>query len=370
MGLISKCRNYIRWHPVVQNRRRKREKRLYIRQRNQRYPQLIWQEAQPCPQKRVEAARMQVGSKLFVFGGYITLETVSRRVDLFDLETQRWQQIGTLPVDAAETHNGTVYDGHNHIYLIGGQLGPSCSPVSANCFVFDIRTYQWSKLPPLPEGRYMSLIHLHKGRIHYISGTMPDRCSPADQHWSIGVANGRSTEAEWTSHAPISSPRTHTASYLHNDEMFVFGGQTGDVPPIEGNAEYLCNFNTAFDEVFNEVYTYNLVTGEYQLKEPMPEKLSHSEHAVVRVGSKIIIAGGVLNRFHLSDLILSYDLNSGQWSEIGRLPYPMKSKVTAYWNGRIYIVTGQRSESELDLTPGEVLDTVWHAPLHVDLPSL
>ena len=366
MGLIKKCHKAISRQPAIKSWLKNREKQRYIQSRNQRYPQFRWEAGPSSPQERVEAARMQVESKLFIFGGYVTIGSVCHRVDLFDLETHCWQQVGALPDDAAQTHNGTAYDGRSHIYLISGQLGPNCSPASTSCFAFNIRTYQWTKLPPLPEGRYMPLVHFHDGRIHCISGTMPDRFSPSDQHWSLSVVDGQSAETEWTRHAPVPSPCTHAASYLLNDEMFVFGGQIGDVPAIEGSSEYLCNFNSVLNESFNEVYTYNLKTGAYKPLEPMPEKLSHSEHAILKIGSNIIIAGGVRNRHHLSDIILKYDLLSNKWSKIGRLPYAMKSKIGAYWKERLYIVTGQRSRSETDLSPLEVLDTVWYASFSPD----
>ena len=61
----------------------------------------------------------------------------------------------------------------------------------------------------------------------------------------------------------------------------------------------------------------------------------------------------------LSDVILAYDLALNRWQKIGTLPYPMKSKAAAWHDGLLFIVNGQRSNSKVDLTPGEVVDTVW-----------
>jgi len=363
MSFKKEVRKVIKRVPALQNWLNQRAEQRYIRQRIKRYPQLHWQSAPPCPQNRVEAARMQVGSKLFVFGGYVTIGCVSQRVDCFDLETHQWQQVATLPDDAAQTHNGCAYDGKHHIYLIAGQLGANCSPVSANCYAFDTRSYQWTRLPPLPVGRYMPLVHYTKGRIHCLSGSMPDRISSAHEHWSIAVTGDQYTENEWREEAPLPLPRTHTGSHVIDDELLVFGGQTGDVPAIEGSPDYLCNFDTPSDAVLDECYAFNLYSGELRMLQPMPVKLSHSEHAVLQLGSKIILAGGALDRMRMSDLIFTYDIDHDTWAELGRLPYPMKSKVTAVYADHLYIATGQRSVSEENLLPGQVLDAVWHAPL-------
>lgn len=363
MTLKKEVRKALNRVPAIRNWLKQKDQRSYIRDRNKRFPQMRWKSGPPCPQHRVEAARMQVGSKLFVFGGYVTLGSVSQRVDMLDLKTHHWEEIATLPDDAPQTHNGTAYDGENHIYLVSGQMGPNCSPASANCFAFDIRNYQWTKIPPLPDGRYMPLVHYTNGRIHCLSGTTPDRSGSANEHWSIAVSNGQSTESEWRTEAPLPSPRTHTASHIIGDELFIFGGQTGDVPAIEGSSEYFCNFNTPTDEVLDESYAFNLASGAVRTLQPMPIKLAHSEHAVLQIGSQMILAGGVLDRNHMSDLIFSYDLNNNIWSELGRLPYPMKSKIAAFYNDRLYIVTGQRSVSEVNLRPNKVLDEVWHTAL-------
>lgn len=369
MSLAREIHKAVNRVPGLREWMRRFDRWRYIRQRVRRFPEFHWQSGPSCPERRVEATRMQVGSKLFVLGGYVTLDRVSQRVDLFDMETNRWTALGSMPDDAPQTHNGTAHDGRDHIYLIAGQLGPNCSPVSAVCYAFHIHRHTWHKLPPLPEGRYMPLVHERNGRLHCLSGTKKDRVSPAHDHWSLGVRDGQATESVWREEKPLPSPRTHTASYRVGDEVLVFGGQTGDVPAIEGDPDYRCNFDSVLDVVYDEVDAFHLDTGGVRRLAPMPEKISHSEHAVLRLGDHIILAGGVLDRNRMSDLMFAYDLKNDRWQTIGRLPYPMKSKVVGLWNGRLYLVTGQRSRSETDLRAGEVLDTVWHAALPTSIPS-
>ncbi len=337
--------------------------RLYLRKRLRKYPEFKWKRGARGPEKRVEATRIQVGSKLYVFGGYVTLANVSSRIDVYDMEKNQWQHLGLMPDDVPQTHNGAVYDSDNHIYFIGGQIGGLCSPATANCHSFNLIDLSWKIIPSLPVARYMPLVHFHNGRIHCLSGTDEDRVSPVHDHWSIGVMNGVATESEWRVETPLTSARTHTASYLIDNEMYVFGGQTGDLPRLENSPPYACNFDSPMDLMLDESYAFHLESGAFRLLAPMPEKISHTEHAVIRAGSKIIIPGGIFDRKRMCDLVFSYDIDKDRWDIIGRLPYPMKSKVVGFWNNRIYLVCGQRSVSDNDLRPGKVMDSVWFADM-------
>jgi hypothetical protein len=65
-------------------------------------------------------------------------------------------------------------------------------------------------------------------------------------------------------------------------------------------------------------------------------------------------------RHRLSDLIQVYDSHSNRWRSAARLPYHMKTTAD-YHEGWLYLVTGQRSKSRVDLFPGEVMNKVWRA---------
>jgi hypothetical protein len=63
------------------------------------------------PVKRVEGGYARVGDKFIVIGGFGEgYESVYRRVDIFDLQTNQWSSGADLPAGAAETHMGFVAD--------------------------------------------------------------------------------------------------------------------------------------------------------------------------------------------------------------------------------------------------------------------
>lgn len=339
------------------------EDRIRLRQHNRRYPELQWRPGPRCPQPRVEPARAQIGSKLYVVGGYVQLDLVSDRVDMLDLETGRWSCVARLPDGAPQTHQAMTHDGRRHVFMVAGQVGINCAPATSRCYVLDCSDHSWSSLPSLPAPRYMPVVHYYKGRLHCMTGNREDRASNADEHWSIAIEDGCAIEKEWRYEGRFPHPRIHTSTELVGGEVIVMSGQEGDVPRKGGAPDYLCNFDSPNDIMHDEVFAYHLETREVRHLSPMPEAISHSECAVNRVGSKIILAGGILHRRIMADRIYSYDLEKDRWELIGRLPHPMKSKVTAVWNDRLYLVAGQRSVSDENLRPGPVVDSVFYAEL-------
>ena len=45
-----------------------------------------------------------IGSKIYAFGGFKSLETVSKRVEYYDFDSNEWHDAPDLPINAAETH--------------------------------------------------------------------------------------------------------------------------------------------------------------------------------------------------------------------------------------------------------------------------
>lgn len=334
---------------------------------DQRKPgDLEWSVGPRGPIGRVEAGSIQLDHELYLFGGYVSLGEVSRRVDVLDLREPQWTRKSTMPENVPQTHAGMAHDGQRYIYSVGGQLGANCSPGVRSCFSFDRQTHHWSELPDLPEIRYMPLVHMHENRLHCFGGTQADRCSPASDHWSLGVSEGVATEKQWTKESPLPESRNHTASKMVGHKLFVLGGQQTDVPAVAGCSEFSCNFKTPADPIFDEVFTFDLKTNQRETRQAMPFPVSHCENTVCQIQNQIVVCGGTRSRQELSDVVLAYDLVNDRWRTIGTLPYPMKSKAAAWHDGRLFVVNGQRSKSATDLRPGAVLDSVWITHLDQD----
>ena len=324
-----------------------------------------WKLGPRAPIACVEAGRAQIKERVFLFGGYMSLSDVSDRVYVFDMKHESWDYLGKLPTGAPETHQGITSDGHRYIYLISGQAGGNCSPCSPRCFAFDAKKNHFSEMPPLPEACYMPVVYFYSGRVHCFGGSSRDRQTPSRKHWSIAADGAKATESSWRKDTSFDYERTHTASYVNGDILYLLGGQIGEVPPVVGSSSYECNFDTPLDKVLNETICIDLKTHVNRVLEPMPEKISHAEHAVMRIGPLVVVAGGVYDRLTVARNIFAFDLETMTWRSFGKLPYPIKSPIASCYNGWLYVMVGQSCIGVNDLRAGKVLDTVWKAKISV-----
>ena len=109
--------------------------------------------ALPAPQTRVEGGVAHVGTKLYVFGGYVDGFDVDNTSDVFDAATNTWSRGPDFP--GAQTHAATASDGERYIYKVSGQVGGSVPGTpTRDAWRLDTTTGEWTAMPALPEARY------------------------------------------------------------------------------------------------------------------------------------------------------------------------------------------------------------------------
>ena len=322
-------------------------------------PDLMWKLCARCPERRTEGTTAKIGHELFVIGGFQDIDNVLSVIDVFDLNRTRWTDRITMPANVPQTHLGIACDEKRFIYLVAGQLGAQCRPAVADCFVLDVQTKSWGRLPSLPEPRYGPTVQLCKGRLHVISGAKPDRWTSACDHWSVGVAGGRALESQWREEMPIPKGGPHRASTVLDHKLYVFGGQDGDAKPFPADPDYRCDWNTPLETLYGDSFMWDVGTKRWQTVSPMPAPRTHSDCENI-FDRYAVMVGGNEGRLRFSDLVQVYDVRANRWSVVGRLPYAMKTS-TVYHEGWLYLVTGQRSKSRNDLSPGQILNSVWRA---------
>ena len=331
-------------------------------------PELMWKTGARCPITRTESGGRKIGHEYFLIGGYHTLDCVLDVVDVFDLNRRRWTERITMPPNMAQTHLGIASDDSRYIYFVGGQLGPRCSPAVASGFVLDAQNRTWDILPPLPESRYSLAAQLWQGRLHVLSGSKPDRTTPTCDHWSIAVKNGKASEDHWREEVPVPRGGPHRASVVIGDRLYVLGGEEGDVAPVAGDPRYTCDWNTPVEKSYGDSFVLECGAGQWKRLAPMPHPRSHTENSVVTIGQYAVVVGGVVDRYRYEDLIQIYDTGADRWRTAGRLPYGMKTNAVHH-EGWLFAITGQRSRSPEDPTPGEILRSVWRAEFDPTQPA-
>ncbi|HVQ38463.1 MAG TPA: hypothetical protein VMS31_13065, partial [Pyrinomonadaceae bacterium] len=239
-----------------------------------------------------------------------------------------------------------------------------------DAFVFDTQKRAWSSLPPLPAARYAPTMQLWRRRLHVMGGAMPDRSTPASEHWSLSVHNGRATETEWRRERPIPRGGGHRASALVNDRLYLLGGQEGDFEPISNDPNCACTGET-IEYVFPDCYRLDSPGTEWVRLPDMLEQSSHTEFSVIVRGPSIIISGGSRYKhpetfqIALTDVIQKFDTRNEKWSLVGHLPFRVKTTLTGFHKGWLYASAGQRDHGPDDPRPGMIENGAWRARLNI-----
>ncbi|KAJ6767501.1 GALACTOSE OXIDASE/KELCH REPEAT PROTEIN [Salix koriyanagi] len=263
-------------------------------------PELKWEKMANAPVPRLDGAAIQIKDLLYVFAGYGTIDFV-----------------------------------HSHVDIYNFTEGPT-----ARNFVLDTMTRKWQDLLPLPAPRYAPATQLWRGRLHVMGGSKENRHTPALEHWSIAVKDGKALEKEWRTEIQIPRGGPHRACVVVNDKLLIIGGQEGDFMAKPGSPIFKCSRRNEI--VYDEVH---MLDDEMKWK-PLPPMLKPDSH--------IEFAWTIFN------------LDTSTWSVIGKLPYRVKTTLVGFWNGWLYFTSGQRDRGPDDPAPKKVIADMWRTKLKLN----
>ncbi|KAI5336464.1 hypothetical protein L3X38_015731 [Prunus dulcis] len=296
-----------------------------------------------APVARLDGAAIQIKNLLFVFAGYGTIDYVHSHVDIYNFSDNTWGGRFDMPKEMAHSHLGMVTDGR-YIYIVTGQYGPQCRGPTAHTFVLDTETKQWRDMPPLPVPRY----------------------APATQLWR----DGKALEKEWRTEMPIPRGGPHRACIVVDDRLYLIGGQEGDFMAKPGSPIFKCSRRN--EVVYGDVYMLDDEM-KWKVLPPMPKPDSHIEFAWVVVNNSIVIVGGttekhpVTKKMTLVGEIFQFNLNTLNWSVLGKLPFRVKTTLVGFWNGWLYFTSGQRDKGPENPAPKKVIGRVMENEVKIEL---
>ncbi|HEV2295949.1 MAG TPA: kelch repeat-containing protein [Tepidisphaeraceae bacterium] len=292
--------------------------------------QVTWSDATDLPARngRVEPGVVQVGNKLYVFGGYRRSpdNQVTRAMDVLDFETGKWTVLGSIPRGAAESHAGVATDG-TWIYWAGGQLGGREDVTILRgtnaVWRYHIPTNTWERYVDLPEIRFAPALALYNGVLYLFGGDDASRSNATDTHW---VSSTRSRNPSWESRAPLPRKGDHMGVAVVNGVIYSIGGEDGH--------------GTTYDQ-HADVFAYDVHTQVWTRKASMPTPSSHFEGATLVIGTKILVMGGRTDLPNFTTAqVRVYDTELDQWTVLNPLPFDRLGGVSGIYNGRVYFTQG------------------------------
>jgi hypothetical protein len=225
------------------------------------------------------------GSQLYVIGGYVDLDHVSKEVQYYDLDKNVWKQAPPLPAQAAESHTAVTSD-DRYIFVLSGQLGAQCSRPVKSVHAYNTETQIWSALPDLPVARYSACAAIMNGKLHLVGGNDVDRRTPRRDHFSMSMDHlrtfleGGNNEAPgWQREPDIPYGSGHVTCRVlsassNETKLFYFGGEVED---YYAKAPDQNNFTCVPGKEFHNPFVFLFDGIQWERGPDMPFHLSHVE---------------------------------------------------------------------------------------------
>lgn len=275
--------------------------------------------------KRIEPGSVQLGDKLYVFGGYNSGNSdVTRSAEVLDLATGTWSELASLPENAAESHAGIASDGERYIYWVAGQKGPREGAATNTAWRYDTLSNTWDRFVDLPEGRYGGALAFYNNVLYFFGGNDESRSTATTSHWA---ASTRSKNPSWIERAAMPAANDHHAVAVVNSMIYSFGGEDGH--------------GTTYDQHKN-VFAYNPAIDAWTRKADLPTASSHFEGGTHAIGDKVLLIAGRIDIADgtWTDEVRLYDTITDKWTILDPLPDARLGPSSAIHNGRVYITNG------------------------------
>lgn len=291
-----------------------------------------WSYGRDATEPRFEAAYQSLFGKVYAFGGFTGADfAVSKTYSSYDVATNTWKALGTLPARLAETHAGITSDGH-YIYFGGGFSGnlmldqQPTQTVSQALWRYDPLTNTWLQLGKLPVARGAGALVYAFGKLHYFGGNPADRFTNVGTHWVFDL-----TRKIWSVAAPMPDPKDHFSTAVLGTKIYAIGGEHGH--------------DVLFDAE-TTVHAYDVITNTWTQVASLPAVKSHMEGMTFAADGRIFVAGGQIEGQQSSDQVFVYNPSTNNWTVLpDLLPQPRQGSFVQRIGRRVVIGLGAQFTS-------------------------
>lgn len=274
-----------------------------------------WTKTTPSTEKQFEGRAVSVNGKLYTFGGYTAVRPfgANETYQVFNPATDKWTNLGKMP--APETHSGVAVDQSTGIvYFVGGLRGLYPGTGTSDVYSYNTNTNVWTKLPSLPEPLSAGSAAIVNGVLHYMCGNIGQQ-RDIDQsiHLTLDLnALAATGKATWQTAASLPQIRDHVSAVSLNGKIYVVGGEIG---------------HDKYHLQQKDCFVYDPTTNSWSQIADIPVPLSHAEAATFTADGKIIIAGGQVDDYGATKVVMEYDPTENRWFMLPSLPTPLEGTI-------------------------------------------
>lgn len=286
----------------------------------------VWRQQPSIVPGRRWAAATVSGKSILVIGGQVNgVYGSSRRVDAYNVETKTWTRLAPLP-EGRFWHDATTINGK--IYVAGGENDviidgiPTGAPTHT-LFVYDPATNTWSRKADLPVKGTQIVNQAGLSGMLYVY-------TDNDNFWKYNQWNDK-----WIT-LPL-PPSAHADGIMRavGDKIYLTGGT---------------KFTGSAWEYNPELDVYDPATRTWAVKSPLPAAYNNLDHRAVAASfyGKLWVAGGAYgaNTGPSTDLYV-YDPLTDTWAAGPPMLRPTMNATAAWAGGKFFVFGGNNS---IDLT--------------------
>ena len=275
-----------------------------------------WSEKPSLPTPRTGLAAAELNGKLYVLGGYNTIDRSTHyenTLEEYDPTTNQWTRRSPMPT--ARYGLGLAAIG-GRLYAVGGSTnGGQVGTLE----VYDPATDTWTTKAPMPTVRVHSGVAVVNGVLYVIGGWVND--GGLNSHLgrlSTVEAYDPATD-RWTTKAPMPTARAALGAAAVDGIIYAIGG---------------------FHEFVGvrTVEAYDPATDRWTTRTPMP--VGRFAFGIGVLHGKIYVAAGADEASTTIAYLKHYDPRTDKWSYDKPLAQPRREHAAAVVRGRLYVVGG------------------------------
>jgi N-acetylneuraminic acid mutarotase len=265
-----------------------------------------WATKRPLSTWRTGAAAGAINGKVYVAGGWGRTNPVAR-VDAYNIATDTWTQVASMPAARAHVNGGTVINGK--LYVSGGINRSGLQ--TRSLFVYDPATNRWTQKADMPRSSCGGDQGVIAGRLYVYTG-----CQAQNTMGAVFFRYNPSTNT-WVQRAAPPIDHSSGAGDAMGGKFYLNGGFSC----CDGNTYNLDIYDPATNK-----WTTRLGTGAIATTASM-------------LNGKLYVIGGYGDTYN--SRVEAYDPVSNTWQVRASLPEGSAFGMATTASGKIYYLEGE-----------------------------
>ena len=239
-----------------------------------------WIDLKPIPIDVYESNAEAINDKIYLVGGWRKTGTTWITTDsslVYNPDEDSWKTIKNLPISTGANTSCVLND---KLYILGGlkDFADNDNSGQKNTIVYDPVVDTWSSLTPmLYERGEGAAASVYDNKIYVFGGLYAISETP-ERLYIVGKSEMYDPASNlWTELANMPIPVVNHTSVVHNNKIYLFGGDIG-------------TFKTTESFGSNIIQEYDPSTNNWRIMEGMPFNLGNMTEQ--KVGNYVYIIGG------------------------------------------------------------------------------